>query len=195
MKRLMFMRRAFANKRLGRRQKRYDAFIIDDLKMATEQAKVFLGVTDEAVNAFNPIAYTVPAEKSDKVNPVLIYGKDKIRYDLASFHVFLFGEETLYYYNALLNHKTRSIFNEKSVELPYIQIQNIETISTFKRIYNIDYHVFQLNLAITEQKDLPLPLRVAMINKRTTKKEFEIDEDLIALSTNLKSFLREKMTF
>ncbi|NLN50674.1 MAG: hypothetical protein GX149_03505 [Acholeplasmataceae bacterium] len=195
MARKKFMRRFFHRKNHRLKIEDFDTYILEDLKKANQRAKLLLGVEDAEVNAFPPLLLTTPIEERKGIKPILVYGEDKLRYDLANFNAVYFGKHSLFCYSTMIDHKTGSSYNDRAMELSYIQIQSIETSIEFKKINKTELHIFKLKLVLSELKSIVIPLRVMLIDIKTPKEDYLLDPELLNLATNLKSFLREKLAF
>lgn len=171
----------------------FDDFALEDLNTTITRAKTILGVDDFFINEFSPIIVTTPAPATKTFEPVLVYGDDKLRFDLANFNALFFSENFLFYFVCMIDHKTGASFNDKSIEIPYSKIKTIETSSRFQIIDKIEHHVFEIKIVLDNLDDIVLPLRILLVDSKTEKEDYLIPEDLVELSSSLKAFLRYKI--
>lgn len=193
MERKDFMRKFFFSRSSKLNSSDFDAFVLEDVNKATLKAKQLLGIDDFFINEYNPIIVSTPAEARAKIEPVLVYGKDKVRYDLANFSALFFNKEFLFHYTCLIDHKSGAILNDKVVEIPYAKIKTIETVSKFTLIDRVEHHVFEIIIVLEDLENIVIPLRVLVVDQKTTKEDYIISKDLLNLSANLKGFLRSKI--
>lgn len=193
MNRQKFMETFFFKKRHNLSLENFDAFAQEDLSKVTERAKELLGVDDSYINEFNPIIVSTPIVATDTVEPVFIYGEDRLRYDLAQFAALFFSKNVLFHYSCIIDHKTSASFNDKIVEIPYLKIKTIETSSRFTNIDKVKHHVFEIKLVLDELDDIIIPFRILLVDSTTPKEEYLISKESLELASKLKSFLRTKL--
>lgn len=193
MERQSFMAEFFLKKRSRLDPADFDKFVLEDLNKATTRAKQLLGVDDFFINEYNPVVVSMPVETTETLEPILIYGKDKLRYDLANFSAVFFNEKFLFHYSCIIDHKTGASLNDKTHEIPYSKIKTIETSSRFTFIDKIEHHVFEIKILFDDLEDISIPLRVLLVDAKTPKDEYLLSKELLDLSTSLKAFLRNKI--
>lgn len=193
MDRKEFMKDFIFNTRSKLNPEDFDAFVQEDLAKAATRAKLLLGVDDYFINEFNPIFISVPAPATNSVSPVFVYGQDKLRYDLASFFAVFFGKDYLFYYSCLIDHKSGSGFNDKTIEIPYGKIESLETSSRFTMINEVEHHLFEVKIILDGLDNIVIPLRALIVDEKTTADDYLIAKELLDLSASLKGFLRNKM--
>lgn len=187
-KRKKFMRKFFRRGKSKRRVDIYDKYVKDDILAATKRGKLLLGLDDEALLAHPSLVYALPALKAK-----LVFNKDRVRFDLSHFHTLYFDEETLYYYNTIINHKIKGNHSDTALELPYKQIKAIETSLKFVKINNRPHHVFELVLRLDSLNNINVPLKMLAYDSKTPKEAYLIDQELLDMVSSLKQFLRAKM--
>lgn len=193
MDRKKFMKKFFFKKQNDKSIGQFDGYVLEDLQKAQNRAKLLLGVEEHLVNEFNPIVISTPAVSDEFFEPVLIYGEDRIRFDVADFDAIYFGKDLLFYYSCVIDHKTGASFNDTLIEVPYSKISSIETASTFETINSNKHHVFELGLSISENESINIPLRLLLVDDETAEEDFLVPRELLEMSTDLKEFLRGKI--
>jgi len=193
MERRDFMAEFFLRKKNTLNPSDFDAFVLQDINKSTTRAKTLLGVDDFFVNEFNPIVVSTPAAATKTVEPYLVYGEDKLRYDLADFNALFFGKNFMFSHSCTIDHKTGALFNDRTVEIPYSKIKTIETSSRFDLIDKMEHHIFEVKIILDNLDDIIIPLRILLVDAKTDQDEYLIPKGLLELSSNLKAFLRTKM--
>lgn len=193
MERQKFMAEFFLKKRNELDPADFDAFVLEDLNKATTRAKRLLGVDDLFVNAHNPVIVAIPVATTETMEPIFVYNKDKLRYDLANFSALFFGEKFLFHYSCLIDHKTGASLNDKTLEIPYSKIKTIETSSRFAFIDKMEHHIFEIKILFNDLETIVIPLRILLVDIKTPKEDYLIPQELLDLSASLKAFLRTKI--
>lgn len=193
MERLEFMEAMFFKKRHNLKLEDFDSYVEEDLNKAKNKAKELFGVDDMFVNEFNPIIVSTPLPATDTVEPICVYGKDRMRYDLAKFTALYFSKDVIFHYNCVIDHKTGANFNDKLVEIPYVKIKTLNTSSKFAQIDNVKHHVFEIELVLDNLDNIVIPLRILLVDDSTPLDEYLISKDILELASNLKGFLRTKL--
>lgn len=193
MSREKFMKKFFFKKQSDKSMTQFDAFVLEDLDKAQVRAKLLLGVDEKFVNEFSPIVVSTPAVADDLFEPVLVYGEDRVRYDIANFDALFFGKDMVFYYSCVIDHKTGASLNDTLIELPYSKVLSLETSSRFEEINGQNHHVFELGLVVSENESLTIPLRLLLVNDKTKEEDYLIQKDLLEMSADLKTFLRKKI--
>lgn len=195
MERQSFMETFFFKKRHNLTFEEFDEYVAHDLEKATARAKQLLGVKNDAVNAFNPIIVSTPAKTTETVAPILLYGHDFIRYDLANFMGLFFGEDLMFYCTCTIDHKTSSSFNDRTIEIPYSKVITIETSSRFAYIDNHEHHVFEIKIVLNDLDDIVIPLRIMLVDANTNKEDYLVPKELLDLASDFRAFLRTKIAY
>ncbi len=193
MDRKKFMKKFFFKNQNEKSIAKFDEFVLDDFEKAQVRAKLLLGIDEQFVNEFNPIVVSTPAVADDLFEPILVYGEDRIRYDIANFDALFFGKDTLFYYSCVIDHKTGASLNDTLVELPYSKVLSLETYSRFEEINGQNHHVFELGIVVSENESINLTLRLLLVDDKTKEGDYLIQKDLLEVSSDLKAFLRTKI--
>lgn len=194
MERQNFMGTFFFKKRHDLNFEDFDQFVEEDLKKAKDKAKKLLGVDAMFVNEFNPIIVSTPLPTTKTIEPIYIYGEDRMRYDLAQFAALYFSKDVMFYYKSVIDHKTGANFNDKVVEIPYKRIKTINTSSRFAQVNNLNHHIFEIEIVLDCLDNIVIPLRILLVDETTPKDEYLISNNILEIASNLKSFLRTKLS-
>lgn len=193
MDRLEFMKVFFGKKKAKVSIADFDKYATEDIKEGINRAKRFLGVETEDINAYAPIVTVFPESLVRDVNTLYLYQDGEVRYDINRLSILFFGDSGFYFYTVLVDHKKGIFYNDKAIEMPYIQINGIQSAYYFKNKNQVNYHVFELTLALEGLKDIVLPIKYNLINAQTPDIFYDFEQDALDLVTNLRKFLREKI--
>ncbi len=116
-----------------------------------------------------------------------------MRYDIARFTNLSFGSDFLYYYTSIVDHIKGQVYNDYSLEVSYLDIRGIEVSFKFKLINDVYHHILELKLLL-QNGSIDVPLRVFVIDKDTDAENYKLDKETVVHLTNLKQFLRDKMS-
>ncbi len=193
MKREKFMKKFFKRNKVKKMVDRFDEYVKSDLIEATQRGKILLGIDPDNIFAHPSLVYSMPAIVNKKIRSTLVYGKDRVRFDLSHFNALYFDEETLYYYQTYIDHKISGGFNDVAIELPYREIKALETSLKFVKIGGVPHNLFELKFKLNNLDDIVVPLKVMAFDHKTPNEDYLIDKDLLDVVTKLKQFLRTKL--
>lgn len=170
----------------------FDSYIHQDLIKAFDRGQLFLGIEGEDM-AYQPLVFSFPEFLLKDVDSQVVYDENKMRYDMTRFNSLSFGEEFLYFYTCLIDHNQARIYNDFSVEVSYLDIKGLETAFKFKQVNDVYHHVLEFKILL-QGKTLQIPIRNRVVNVDTDDSAYELDTDVLGILTDLKHFLRDKMS-
>ncbi|MCK9493850.1 MAG: hypothetical protein M0Q00_05750 [Acholeplasmataceae bacterium] len=193
MDRLEFMKAFFSKKKAKVSIADFDKYATEDVTEGIERAKRFLGFEAHDINAYAPIVTVFPESLAREVNTLYLYQDGEVRYDINRLSILFFGEGGFYFYTALIDHKKGIFYNDKAIEMPYIQINGVQSAYYFKNKNQVNYHIFELTIILEGLKDIVIPIKYDLINAQTPDIFYDLDQESLDLVTNLRKFLRDKI--
>lgn len=190
MERQKFMKEFFKSEK-KEAYETFDSYVHQDLSKAFDRGQLFLGVGSEEM-IHQPLVFSFPEFLVKDIESKVVYDADKIRYDMTRFNSLSFGSNFLYYYTCLIDHNHPRIYNDYSVEVPYIEIKGIETSFKFKKINDVYHHVLELKLLL-HGKAITIPIRNRVVSMDTSEEVYNLDEDVLGVLSELKEFLRNQI--
>lgn len=171
----------------------FDQLILEDLDTAYLRAMQFLGVDLEDINAKQPLVFSIPEALYKDIDSTFVYTPVGIRYDMARYNAFFFGQQYLYFYTAVIDHKIGQIYNDATTEISYYDIKGIQTAFKFREIKDVYHQILELRI-ILDGKDIVVPFSDSVVSADTELSGFELDDETLATLTDFKKFLRQKMS-
>lgn len=191
MERKKIVEKFFASPKKDRIEK-FDELVANDLNEAYSRGIEFLGIKSEPLE-FESLVTSYPEGLLDKSKARVIYDENKMRYDIARFTSLSFGSDFLYYYTSVVDHAKGQVYNDYSLEVSYLDIKGIEASLKFKQINDVFHQLLEFKLLL-QDRSIDVPLRIYLINKDTKSENYELERDTVIFLTNLKRFLRGKMS-
>ena len=192
MEREKFMKEFFKSAKKGSFET-FDTYIHQDLTKAFDRGQLFLGIDDE-ITAHQPLVFAFPEFLFKDIDSKVIYSEDKMRYDMTRFNSLSFGDQFLYFYTCIIDHTQERMYNDFSVEVSYLDIKGLQTSFRFKKIHDIYHHILELKVLL-HGKDISIPIRNRVVSVDTDEAAYQLDADVLGVLTELKKFLRSKMSF
>ncbi len=191
MERKKIVEKFFSSPKKNRIEK-FDELVANDLKEAYKRGVEFLGIKNEPLE-FESLVTSYPEGLLDKPQARIVYDENKMRYDIARFTSLSFGSNFLYYYTSIVNHAKDQVYNDYSLDVSYLDIRGIEASLKFKQINEVFHHVLELKILL-QDRTIDVPLRIQVIDKNTDEESYKLEKDTVVFLTNLKQFLRSKMS-
>ncbi|NMA05602.1 MAG: hypothetical protein GX931_04440 [Acholeplasmataceae bacterium] len=191
MERKKFVEKFFSSSKRENVEK-FDELVEKDLKEAYKRGVEFLGIKNEPFE-FESLVTSYPEGLLDKPKAKIVYDENKMRYNIARFTNLSFGRDFLYYYTVIVDHGLGEIYNDYSLDVSYLDVRGIEVSFKFKIINDVYHHILELKLLL-QNGSIDVPLRVFVVDKDTDVESYKLKKETVEHLTNLKQFLRNKMS-
>ncbi len=191
MERKKFVDKFFSSSKRENVEK-FDQLVEKDLKDAYLRGVEFLGIKTEPLE-FESLVTSYPEGLLEETKARIVYDENKMRYDIARFTSMSFGSDFLYYYTSIIDHGRGQIYNDRSLDVSYLDIRGIDVSLKFKQINDVFHHILELKVLI-QNGSINVPLRIIVVDKNTDVESYKLDMETATLLTKLKQFLRSKMS-
>ena len=138
-------------------------------ELALTRAFELLSITNHDVQTENPIILISP-EQLDMKSKVrykvatLDDNTAELLYDQALITMLLFGEESLFYYQANADYRYGLVTNDVVGELNYLDIMNVQTSFEYDDLHDPLFEIVDLDLWLYDGSTIPFTLRFRLFN-------------------------------
>ncbi|MGI6782114.1 MAG: hypothetical protein ACOX56_04760 [Acholeplasmataceae bacterium] len=166
--------------------------------LAFKRAFELLSITEADVKEESAIVLMTPEQldvKSKVRFKVALFDDDEaeLLYDQALITILMFGEESLFYYQANADYRYGLVTNDLVGELNYLDIMNIETTFEYDDLHNPLFEIVNVELWLYDGTILPLTLRYRLFNGVIEELVLSPKEKLVL--NRLHSIVRNKRSF
>ncbi len=141
----------------------------DAHKLAFARAFELLCITEEDIKEQSPIVLLAP-EQLDAKNQVrfkIVATDDEtteLIYDQSLINILMFGEGSLYYYQANIDYRFGLVTNDFVGELNYLDIMNVETSFEYDDLEDPLFEIVEVSLWLYDGSVIPFTLRFRLFN-------------------------------
>ena len=175
----------------GRHEDNFSEMLLTDYKNAIERAVKLLSITSNNYEA--PYIITVPDSFTNKKK--VYYRLDKkadgthtLLYDQALINVLFFGSNSLFYYQANIDHTNGRIGFDKTGEFNYSDVVHIETMLNYDHLEKPKYIMLDLIIGLVDGTKIALHLRNHRIHET-----YELPELLTETESKILEVLKQKV--
>ncbi|MGI6787666.1 MAG: hypothetical protein ACOX5X_03900 [Acholeplasmataceae bacterium] len=182
-KRLKWFKKYF-KKGTGESDPQFQLYRDQAHEIVFRRAFELLSIGEVDVNHENAIVLVAPEQldTKNKVNYKVALLDDheaELLYDQAVLTILMFGEESLFYYQANVDYRYGLVTNDLVGELNYLDIMNVQTTFHYDDLHDPLFETLKLDLWLYDGTRIPLTLRFRLFNGVTEELILSEKEKLV----------------
>lgn len=164
----------------GRSQATYEDMVNEDYKNVIKRALELSSLEENDYDSLMMLTVPDAFDHQSKVTYRLDKKEDDTQtllYDQALVTCVFFGDETLYYYRANVDHRNGHIGHDISGEFSYFDVVHLETILKFDNINKPKYLTLDIEVSLSDGTMIPFHLRNHHLHEFYDMKEYLTPEE------------------